>query len=561
MARSERSGPDPIIGLHQAWGPPDSWSLLNAWRTRVEGDADRPFLAESSVDDFVTYGQAWQHIRDLAGVLTALGVSPGDRVVILGKTDAMTVWAWFAVNLVGATEVTVNASYRGAPLVHAVNLPRAEVAIVAPEMLTRFVEHEEDFTAVRRVLVLGDADVPEPTETRSYLRLGEVEAAQPAAVLPHFTDPASILYTSGTSGPAKGVVMPHGQTYVMARQTIELLSLTAADTFYCFHSLAHATKFTAVASTLVAGGRIVLDPVFEPDAWAERVVATEATATVAHGPMLEMVLRAREDSGASPAAGALGRLRVVLTAGASADLAKDAERLLGLQCVEAFGMTEAYLIIRPENERERVPAGSCGRPNSALFEVRLVDPETDDEVGTGEIGEITVRPLHPGTMMREYVHMPERTIESWRNLRFHTGDLARMDEAGWVYFVDRVSDRIRRKAENISSYEIERAALEHPFVQEAAAVGVPAGPGLDDEIKLCLVTSRPLDYEAMIEHLVRLLPHYMVPRYLDVVAELPRSVTNKVQKARLRVAEASTAWDRAAAGVSVREIADRIGVR
>jgi crotonobetaine/carnitine-CoA ligase len=190
----------------------------------------------------------------------------------------------------------------------------------------------------------------------------------------------------------------------------------------------------------------------------------------------------------------------------------------------------------------------------------VVDPDTDIEVPVGQVGEFVVRPRRPWTMMQGYLGMPEKTLQAWRNLWFHTGDAGYVDAEGWFHFVDRLGDRIRRRAENISSYEIESAAALHPAVLECAAIGVPSGFESDDDIKLLVVLrpGEPWVPKDMLEHLVRLLPHYMVPRYLQQIEALPRTPTNKVIKSQLR-AVGGECWDRKAAGIALLDVARRAG--
>jgi len=239
-------------------------------------------------------------------------------------------------------------------------------------------------------------------------------------------------------------------------------------------------------------------------------------------------------------------------------IAADFERRFGVRGVEVWGMTEVNNPCWcPLDEPLRT--GTCGKVNGDWAEVRVVDPETDVELPAGQVGELVVRPKRPWTMMQGYLGMPEKTVAAWRNLWFHTGDAGHVDADGWFHFVDRLGDRIRRRAENISSYEIESAAALHPAVLECAAIGVPSGYESDDDIKL-LVALRPGHIwrpDHLLEHLVRLLPHYMVPRYLQPIEALPRTPTNKVMKSQL-YAVAGECWDRKAAGVALRDVAQRV---
>ena len=172
---------------------------------------------------------------------------------------------------------------------------------------------------------------------------------------------------------------------------------------------------------------------------------------------------------------------------------------------------------------------------SEWFEIRLVDPETDREVPTGEVGELVVRYKHPWTCSLGYYGMPEKTVEAWRNLWFHTGDALRRDEEGWYYFVDRYKDALRRRGENVSSYEVEQAMLGHPAVSECAVVGVPADVEAgEDEVLAAVVTSEPVTAAALWAFCAGKIPAFATPRYIRFVDALPRTPSQKVRKAVLR---------------------------
>jgi crotonobetaine/carnitine-CoA ligase len=254
-------------------------------------------------------------------------------------------------------------------------------------------------------------------------------------------------------------------------------------------------------------------------------------------------------------------LRVVLAAPFPSAIAEDFERRFGMRGVETWGMTEVTVAVW-QSADEPLRVGSCGRPVDRLFDIRIVDPDTDEPLPAGQVGEITVTPKHPWVMMQGYLAMPDKTVEAWRNLQFHTGDAGFFDDDGYLHFVDRGKDRIRRRAENISSYDIEAAAGSHPAVTEAAAVGVPSAYDGDDDVKLCVVAPGGVDPVELFEHLVRNLPHHMVPMYIEQLDSLPRTPTNKVQKQPLRDAGiTSSTWDRKAAGMSVRETSERLAQR
>ncbi len=192
-------------------------------------------------------------------------------------------------------------------------------------------------------------------------------------------------------------------------------------------------------------------------------------------------------------------------------------------------------ILTPYGEER--PAGACGLLNADWFDARLVDPDTDEEVPDGHVGELIVRQRQPWTGSAGYYGMPERTTEAWRNLWFHTGDALRRDADGWYYFVDRFKDAIRRRGENISSYEVEQAILAHPGVLECAAVAVPAATEAgEDEVALFVVASAEgsVDVELVIEWAHARLPRFAHPAHVTIVEELPKTPSGKIIKSQLR---------------------------
>lgn len=537
------------------------WTLPRALDARVVETPDRPFVTTEG-EGTQTFAECRAGALAMAGTLRAAGVGAGDLVAVMAPNCRTTIHAWMGANLLGAADVMVNTGYRGSPLEHALNLVQARVLLAETRFLGVLREAEPRLEHLKRIVWFrlpdGDGDAREPAGF-SRIELVPLESLPSAAPElqgePEISTLASIIFTSGTSGPAKGVMMPQGQAYALALQTVRGLRLTPRDTLYAFHPMFHtAGKFISLYAGLLSGAQVVLDRQFRAERWLERIRESGATATLAHGAMLEMVhaLPARPDDADNP-------LERLMASPFPRRIAADFERRFGVRGVEVWGMTEVNNPLWcPLDEELRT--GTCGRLNSEWADVHVVDPETDVELPAGQVGELVVRPKRPWTMMQGYIGMPEKTIRAWRNLWFHTGDAAYVDGDGWFHFVDRIGDRIRRRAENISSYEIESAAMLHPAVRECAALGVPSGYESDDDIKLfvALEPGHAWAPQDLLEHLVRLLPHYMVPRYLQAIAALPRTPTNKVMKSELREA-AGDCWDRKAAGVALRDVARRIG--
>lgn len=529
--------------------------LPDLLRTRAAQSGDREFLRPVGGGG-VTYAEAYRLACAIANGLVDLGAAPGECVVIMADNAAESICTWLATSLAGVVEVAVNTGYRGQALVHALQNSRGRVLFIEEDLLPRLSEVRDSLTHLETVVVYPAAQAGQAVVLSGVTvvpfadMLGSPDSEPGRPVGPH--DIASVVYTSGTTGPAKGVMMPHGQLRLFSRLGVEGARLTEDDSFYCFIPLFHvAGKFIGIMGSMMTGGRVVLDTRFEVNAWLPRVREYGCTVALLHGPLVEMVYQLPEqpDDADNP-------ITRIMASPFPANIALDFQRRFGIRGIETWGMTEVTIPIwQPYDEPLRV--GSCGRLRSEHFELRIVDPETDEEVPVGRPGEITLRPTRPWTMMQGYLRTPEATVEAWRNLWFHTGDLASIAEDGYVYFVDRVKERIRRRAENISSFEIEAAALLHPAIDECAAVGVPSEFEGDDDIMLCavLVDGAAPPPEVILAHLAKSLPHFMVPRYLQFMEQLPRTPTGKPRKALLRQEGVTpTTWDRKAAGVSLRDV-------
>jgi crotonobetaine/carnitine-CoA ligase len=307
-------------------------------------------------------------------------------------------------------------------------------------------------------------------------------------------------------------------------------------------------QFMQVYAALIAGATIVLADAFSASNWIRDINESHATVTSLLGVMAQYIYNQPPSE-----LDASHRVRRMITIPLPAAIAEDFERRFDVTCVEAYGMTEICLpIYRPLDEPLR--PGSCGKALAEWFEVAIVDPDTDEPVPGGEVGEIVVRPRSPFSTFSGYHEMPERTVEAWRNLWFHTGDAGRRDADGYYYFADRINDRIRRKGENITAYDIEVALTDICDVVEAAVVAKPAAEGEDDvKAYLVLAPGASLDPVAVLEHCVAKLPYFAVPRFLELVPELPKTPNGKVLKRELRARNGSDAeWDRERAGYTVR---------
>lgn len=502
----------------------------------------------------LTYSELLELTERRAAGLVALGVGQGDRVLLLMDNSIDLVVSWFAANLLGAVQVGTNTACRGASLAHIANNSGAEVAIIDAKYAGALDGVAGELTTLRSVVVRGGM-VELPWQT---VALGDVDATN--GELPDvdvsYRDPAAILYTSGTTGPAKGVVVPHAHMHTFAAHVVDQLQIDSADVYYVCLPLFHANaQFMQILPCLMTGAEVVIADAFSASRWLQDLRECGATVTSLLGVMAQYIFNQPVSAHDTD-----HRVRRMVTIPLPSVIAEDFERRFATTCIEAYGMTEVCLpLYRPAGEPLR--PGSCGKALDDWFEVRVVDPETDEPMPDGEVGEIVVRPRYPFTTFIEYHAMPDKTVSAWRNLWFHTGDAAYRDADGYYFFMDRLNDRIRRKGENVTAYDIEVALAELPEIVESAVIAKPAAEG-EDDIKAYLVVSegtKSPDHVAVLAHCVKRLPYFAVPRYLEFIDELPKTPTGKVLKRTLRAAESSAAqWDREQAGWTVKRGLDHL---
>ncbi|QDM22705.1 AMP-binding protein [Tardiphaga sp. vice154] len=538
--------------------PFTSWSYDRILRWRAENTPDRPFICfEDGV--YQSYGEIWQCVCDLAKGLANAGVQRGDRVAIFAGNGLTAVHVWLAINVLGATDAPINPAFRGQSLVHALNMLGVTIVIADRQLLPVLDGVASELTALSHIYFIEDPmAVTDPSTSIGSIAVAplrelvdDASGYQPAGA--SFDNISSVLMTSGTSGPSKGVMVPHAQAILIARNSIDGMRVTETDIYYVAHPVFHMSpRYCAITAAMLVGARVWLDTRFNAEQWLDRIKLSGATVTIGHGPLLEMIYA--QPPRADDAETALTRIG---TSPFPKHIAAPFEQRFGIKGIETWGMTEIGIPCWHPYDAPLRP-GSCGKILTEWFEVEVVHPDTDVVLPVGDLGELVVRSRYPFTLMQGYLGRPDATNEAWRNLWFHSGDSGYIDSDGWVYFVDRLKDRIRRRAENISSYDIEVAAQQFAGVREAAAIGIASEFAGDDDVKICVVALPGCEVhpEALIIHLAKRLPHHMVPRYVEVLVELPRTPTKKVQKAQLRQAGVTPqTWDRKLAGIVLRQLA------
>ncbi|QIE56708.1 ATP-dependent acyl-CoA ligase [Pikeienuella piscinae] len=510
--------------------PPTLPACLAAQARRIP---DRRFLTLTT-GAARSFGEIDAASRRLAGGLARLGVGRGDRVLLMLPTSPEFVEAWFAASRLGAIIVSVNTALVGDYLAHIFNDSGASVMVAHGAHVGAIAAVLPDCPGLRAIVEIeAAADAPIPANI-TRVAFAEAAAGGPktADVPVEERDPGAILYTSGTTGRSKGVVMPHGQLRANPDVYIRALGLGEDDVLFTCLPLYHANALLlGVYGALILGAEVVLAPKFSASDWLRQVRKHRATATNLLGVMVEFLLKQPETAGDADNA-----LRVATAAPVSPDLAPRFEARFGVKLIELYGSTEVNCPLYHPLDAPRRP-GSCGKVVEDRFECRIVDPETDHEAPPGEAGELVVRPRRPWTSMLGYHNRPDATAEAWRNLWFHTGDLMRRDEDGYHYFVDRSRDAIRRRGENISSFEVEEALASHPAVAEVAVVGI-ASPfeSHEQEVKACVVLHAGVECapEELAAHCVGSMPDFARPRFIEIMTGLPRTPTEKVRKAELR---------------------------
>ena len=489
--------------------------------------------------------------RTAAG-FAALGLQPGEHVSLMMLNSVENVDAWFGLQKAGLVEVPVHTASRGTALRYIVDHADARALVIDEAFLPHLAGIADGLPRLEHVIVNrnepGDGDAPALPGRLAVHDLASLYEATGPTPRPDLRqqDTAVILHSSGTTGPPKGVVLSHRAVLHLTRHLVWLMDYTSDDRLYTAFPLFHNNaKYTSVCAALECGGTVVMDKRFPVSSFWEMTRAKGITAFNYMGALLMMLHKQpeRPDDAENP-------VRIAFGAPCPVEIWEAFESRFDMKLVEVYGMTEAPMAC--ENRLDDRKIGSAGK-ESMTYEVRIVD-EDDEPVPPNTPGEIAIRPKQPWALFTEYYKRPEDTVEAWRNLWFHTGDRARMDEDGFVYFLDRMKDSIRRRGENISTWEIESTINTHPAVLESAAYGVPSEL-TESEVMLAVVLKpgEGVAPEALLDFCYGKMAHFAIPRYVRFMDALPKNHAERVQKFELRD-EGVTAdsWDREAHGYKVR---------
>lgn len=516
--------------------------------------AERPDQTALHVADIpLTYGQLARRSVSAANASSELGVGPGDRVAILMATSPEWVVLWFGLSRCGAVTVPINTAYKGEFLAHQLRDSGATMVAVDDTLLGHVVDIAADVPSLRTVLVreTGDGEGGAwPTggtgrlafESIACLDAGDAGYFESAA---RWNQPGAIFYTSGTTGPSKGALATQHYLLSAAQTMVDCWALQPEETVYAPLPLFHLSAVGSVLGPLLAGGTGVIDRAFSVQGTWDQVRRHRAVGVLGAGAMVNMLWSLPVDQRDHDLP-----IRFLSAAPVAKDLYHAVQARWGCRIVTCYGLSEAFPLTIAGVDDDN-PPGASGRVNPD-FEVMLVDDD-DGEVPVGTVGEIVCRPRRPHVMFEGYDGHHRQTVEQERNLWFHTGDLARFDHEGNLYYADRTKDAMRRRGENISSFEIEQALAGYEAVAEVAAVGVPSELG-EDEVMVYVVAKPGCDLAVVpfMDFCCEQLPYFAVPRYVDVCAELPKNAVGRVLKHELRARGVrDSAWDREDAGYVV----------
>jgi carnitine-CoA ligase len=495
-----------------------------------------------------TYAQTLRETIRTANALRALGVRQGERVMVWLPNSMECLKVWFGLNHLGAVFVPLNLAYRGNLLRHAVSLTEARLGIVHADLYRRL--GEIDRARLEEIVVrCGEGEPLEGLKVLPSAALESDDDTVPVLERPIAPwDMQSIIFTSGTTGPSKGVMSSYMHLYAMAAAAPFLRS---DDRYMINLPMFHSGGVMPVTAMLIHGGTIVMVDSFNTETFWRTVRETGITTAVLLGVMGSFLLKQ------PPGPDDRNHTLRTCTYVPLNDTAPQFHARFGTEIHTHFNMTEISMPI--VSQPNPTALGSAGRKRDGV-DVRIVD-ENDCEVPVGTVGELVVRTDCPWSLNHGYAANPEATMRAWRNGWFHTGDGFRVDAEGNYYFVDRLKDAIRRRGENISSFEVESEVLAFPAVREAAAVAVKSEVAEDEVMAVvALREGESFDPGELIAFLRPRMAHFMIPRYVRVVDALPRTPTAKIEKVKLREAGITDdTWDREAAGIVIKR--EKVGLK
>lgn len=516
-----------------------NWTLPKVLVNQANTNPNKDFL-QFSYDKPLTFSEVNIQANKIANSLNTLGINKTDKVSVYMPNSLEICLAWFGILKNGSVMVPINTAYVMDFLQYIIESSDSKIIIIAEEYLERLANIEDRVPNIKKVIVWtrsgGNSfnkygySKTECISWNEFVSNGSEE--EPKVEITHM-DHARLMYTSGTTGKSKGVVRPCAADYSSAQNYSSIMDLVESDTVFTCLPLFHSNAMVmGVYPAMISGCKVVVEEKYSASKFWKWMKDFGITKFNLVGVMSYFMWNAPivpEEKNHN--------VELVLGSPAPHDIIEEFMKRFNILFTEGYGLTEVgqCTFTRP-NEPFRV--GSCGK-ESPGYEIKIVDPDTDEELERDTPGELVLRPRIPNICLHYYYKMPEKTVSDFRNLWFHTGDLCRMDKDGYIFFMDRVKDYIRRRGENISSFEVENLISSHPSIEESAAIAVKLdeqGRHSEDELMIVIVLKEQmqLDPTELIEFLKPIMPKFMIPRFVRFRDSLPKTPTNRVQKVKLR---------------------------
>ncbi len=498
-----------------------------------------------------TYSKVLAQSRMVAQGFAGQGVKKGSHVAMLMENCPEFIYTWFGLALLGAVEAPFNPFHKGSLLEYLINYSDAEILVISSSFIDEIRSVEDRICNVKKIIIDGQFNGKpfKKIETITFTALLQGDG-KPRTGEVKYNDIMALMFTSGTTGPSKGVLITHNQAFFVASQYVNVTGVKRSDTGYCYIPLFHeAPQFGLVLGSMLYGGNFLLTRSFSAADFWQDIRKYKCTASGMFEVVIKILLMAPEqpDDADNP-------MRIFSTAHITPESQEAFEKRFNVKLVNTYGLTEGDCTIAATHRDIR--PGSFGKPRG-YFDVQLFD-SMDRKVPRGKVGEIALRPKQPHTIFEGYYKMPEKTLEAFRNLWWHTGDLAYQDEDGYFFFVGREKDMIRRGDENISALEVEKVAESHPDVKECAAVAAYSEVW-GEEVKLVIVCREgsKIDPAELVAYCDERMAYFMVPRYIEFVEAIPRTGgSGRPVKEQLKQVTDKT-WDRVKAGVKIKREAEK----
>ena len=503
------------------------WVLPKVLKEQSEKNGNKDFL-QFSYNNPLTYSEVNTLANRIANSLNKLGVNKGEKVSVYMPNSLELCLSWFGILKNGSVMVPINTAYVMDFLQYIIESSDSKIIIIAEEYMDRLKNIEDRIPLIENVIVW-------PREEKSSLDLMNykgkakiyswkefVESGdknEPEVEITHL-DHARLMYTSGTTGRSKGVVRPCAADYSSAMNYSLVMDITPDDVVFTCLPLFHSNAMVmGVYPAMIQGAKVVVEEKYSASNFWKWMKDFKITKFNLVGVMSYFMWNAPVVPEENE-----HNVKLVLGSPAPHDIIEEFMERFGIKFMEGYGLTEVgqCTFMRP-GEPFRI--GSCGK-ESPGYEIKIVNPDTDEELPPDTPGELVLRPRIPNICLHYYHKMPEKTVSDFRNFWFHTGDLCRKDDDGYIFFMDRVKDYIRRRGENISSFEVENMVSSHPGINEAAAIAVKVdeeGRYSEDEVMIVVVKEKDenLDPKEIIEFLKPIMPKFMIPRFIKFRDSLP----------------------------------------